>query len=133
VERLDRFLGVLPQTARAAFEFRHSSWFDDDVYDVLRKHGVALCVADTDDDATPLVATANWGYLRLRREAYPDSAIGEWRARLAAQPWTEAWVFFKHEDEGTGPALAQRFLEAPNDPRYGLADASKVGSDASGK
>ncbi|MGH7503349.1 MAG: DUF72 domain-containing protein [Longimicrobiales bacterium] len=113
VERLARFLDLLPSAMRAAFEFRHASWFEDEVYAVLRAHGTALCVADTDENASPLVPTADWGYLRLRRQGYDERGLSEWRKRIAAQPWSEAWVFFKHEDEGTGPALARRFLDVP--------------------
>lgn len=110
-DRLNRFLELVPRSTRMALEFRHASWFDEDVYDALRAHGAALCVADTDEESGPLVATTDWGYLRLRREAYDDAALEAWKANVAGQPWTEAWAFFKHEDEGTGPALARRFLE----------------------
>lgn len=110
-ERLDRFLALMPRTAKTALEFRHESWFDDEIYDVLRARSAALCTADNEEREDPLIATADWGYLRLRREAYDDIALESWRARIASMPWTEAWVFFKHEDEGTGPALARRFLD----------------------
>ena len=78
-----------------------------------RAHGAALCTADTDEDAQPaaIVATAPWGYLRLRRTAYGDGALGEWAARVRAQPWSEAYVFFKHEESGTGPELGRRFTQ----------------------
>jgi len=109
VARLRDFLALLPRRWRAAFEFRHASWFDDETYAALRERDAALCVADTDDDEGHVVATAAWGYLRLRREAYDDAALEAWAERVAAQPWTEAVVFFKHEDEATGPALAARF------------------------
>lgn len=110
VERLDRFLHLVPRTTKVALEFRHPSWFEQDVYDVLRARGAALCVADTEEEAGPLLPTTDWGYLRLRREAYDDAALRDWKARIEQQPWTETWTFFKHEDEGTGPALARRFL-----------------------
>ena len=114
VERLRAFLALLPRRWRAAFEFRHASWFDDETYAALREKNAALCLADTDDDEAKgeekeVVATADWGYLRLRRESYDDAALAAWAERVAAQPWSEAVVFFKHEDEGTGPALAARF------------------------
>lgn len=113
VDRLRTFLALLPDDWPAAFEFRHASWFDDDVYDALRERNVALCVADTDDGEPPRVATADWGYLRLRRDAYDDGELRAWRSWVAAQGWGHAYVFFKHEDDGAGPALARAFLDAP--------------------
>ena len=104
--RLDDFLAALPAGLRAAMEFRHESWFSDDVYDRLRARGAALCIAESEDLATPTVATAGWGYLRLRRQDYDRAAVAAWAERIRAQPWDIAYVFFKHEDEGRGPALA---------------------------
>ena len=96
----------------AAFEFRHESWFDDEVYEVLRESGHTLCLADTEGSDDPkLVATADWGYVRLRREAYSDDALRRWLTALQSQGWNEAFVFFKHEDEGVAPRLAARLLE----------------------
>lgn len=113
VPRLRAFLALLPPRIRVAFEFRHSSWFDDEVFGLLRDHGVALCVADADDELeVPFVATTNWGYLRLRRLDYDDAVLKEWGQRIQAQGWCEAYVFFKHEDEGNGPRLAQRLSES---------------------
>lgn len=99
-------LGPVP----AAFEFRHPTWYDDEVYDLMRAHGVALCLADTEDGEPPQVATAEWGYLRLRRPDYDDATLAAWAERVNAQPWREAYVFFKHEDEGKAPELAGRFI-----------------------
>jgi uncharacterized protein YecE (DUF72 family) len=106
VPRLQAFLAELPRRHRAAFEFRHESWLGDDTYDVLRAADAALVIADTEDLSTPLVATASWGYLRLRREDYVEADIREWGKRISAQPWKDAFVYFKHEDEGKGPAYA---------------------------
>ena len=106
------FLGLLPREMQAALEFRHQSWFDDEVFAVLRGHNAALCLADADNELEiPFVATAAWGYLRLRRPDYSDADLADWAQRIAGQPWTEAFVFFKHEDAGKGPQLATRFLE----------------------
>lgn len=113
LERLRQFLRILPRDRRIAFEFRHPSWSDDAVYSLLREHDAALCCADTDetpDPASILVRTASWGYLRLRRSEYGEGALAEWAGRVTSQPWSDAFVFFKHEDEGRGPAFAQRFL-----------------------
>jgi len=115
LERLQTFLAMVPHTWRAAFEFRHASWFDEDVYQMLRAHGAALVLAETDPDeselAVPFVPTAGWGYLRLRRSAYDAAALRTWVDRLRQTQWEDAFVFFKHEDEGTGPRLAAQFME----------------------
>jgi uncharacterized protein YecE (DUF72 family) len=110
--RLQAFLASLPLTCRVALEFRHPSWFDDEVFGLLRHHRAALCVADADDDLeVPVVATTDWGCLRLRRPAYDDAVLLTWVKRVRKQDWRDAFVFFKHEDEGKGPQLAKRFLE----------------------
>jgi len=110
-ERLASFLALLPERAPAAIEFRHASWFEDDVLDTLRDHNVALCIADADegDEATP-VATASWGYLRLRRAAYGERELDAWLEKARALRWEHAYAFFKHEDAGAGPELAARFM-----------------------
>lgn len=109
--RLVDFLAQVPASCRVALEFRHDSWLDDEVYEALRAKGATLCIADTDEGDTPLVTTAPWGYLRLRRVEYGDSELAAWHEKIAAQSWNEAFVFFKHEDEAKGPAFAARFLE----------------------
>jgi uncharacterized protein YecE (DUF72 family) len=105
---LVEFLAAIPAGFRAAFEFRHASWFSDDVYNALRGARAALCVAESEDLAVPLVAPAPWGYLRLRRQDYVDADLIAWAERIRAQPWDETFVFFKHEESGAGPALAQK-------------------------
>jgi uncharacterized protein YecE (DUF72 family) len=108
-ELLRDFLGRVPRTWRAAMEFRHESWFDDEVYQALREHDVALVGVDEDEGATPLVATASWGYLRLRKPEYGDDELRTWAARVREQPWSEAYVFLKHDEESTaGPDAAVR-------------------------
>jgi uncharacterized protein YecE (DUF72 family) len=109
--RLQDFLAVLPAGCRPAFEFRHASWFEDDVFEALRASAAALCIAEDEELATPLVPTAGWGYLRLRRPDYGEAEVAAWAERLRAQAWSEAYVFFKHEDAGTGPRLAAQLLE----------------------
>jgi uncharacterized protein YecE (DUF72 family) len=111
LERLHGLLSLIPTGVRAAIEFRHESWHDNAVFGALREHGVALCIAQTDEDETPFVATAGWGYVRLRREAYDTAELKEWRERIAAQSWDEAFVYFKHEDAGVGPRLAREFMD----------------------
>jgi len=106
--RLDDFLASLPAGLRATVEFRHESWFSDDVYSCLRTRRAALCVAESDDFATPLEATTDWGYLRLRRESYDDALVAGWGDRIKTQPWSTTYVFFKYEDTGKGPVAAAR-------------------------
>lgn len=110
--RLEKFLEQLPASPRAAFEFRHPTWFDDDVLEVLKGRNRALVVSDTDDmPTTHIDKTADWGYLRLRRVNYSEENLIEWVGRINQQQWSDTFVFFKHEDEGTGPKLAGQFLE----------------------
>jgi uncharacterized protein YecE (DUF72 family) len=112
VPRLREFLALLPKDRRAAFEFRHQSWFEDDVFDALREHKAALCIAEAEDDLDiPFVATADFGYLRLRMPDYTDAQLKTWHKRVKDQDWSDAFVFFKHEDEAKGPKLAKRSME----------------------
>jgi uncharacterized protein YecE (DUF72 family) len=107
--RLADFLQVLPEGHAAAFEFRHDSWFDDDVYQALRGAGAALCVSEREDGGPPpLVATAAWGYVRLRLETYSEADLARWAARVAESPWSEIYAYFMHEP--TAPAYAQTLM-----------------------
>ena len=112
-ERLAVTLALVPPDLRCAFEFRHESWLADDVYAVLRRHNAALCVADSETASTPLVATADFGYLRLRDEGYADADLQRWAAAIRGlgATWRDTFVFFKHEETGTGPAFARRLVE----------------------
>lgn len=109
--RLERFLDLVPAGTNVALEFRHDSWFDEEVFDALRSRGIALCIAHGEDQDAPRVATAGWGYLRLRQVEYTEEAIQEWERYIGAQDWSKVHVFFKHEDTGTGPKLAARLAE----------------------
>jgi uncharacterized protein YecE (DUF72 family) len=111
--RLNDLLTQFPADLRCAWEFRNESWFADDVYEALRVGNAALCVADTEERHTPLVATADWGYLRLRDEGYEKTDLEEWakQVRELGKGWTDAFVFFKHEESGIGPKLARQFVE----------------------
>lgn len=112
-EVLEAFLELLPDGTRAAFEFRHDSWFEDDlVFKLLGVHNCALCIADAEGGANvPFVSTADWGYLRLRRPDYTDGDLKSWIGRIDDQAWDRTFVFFKHEDAGAGPRMATRMLE----------------------
>ncbi|MGE5277739.1 MAG: DUF72 domain-containing protein [Acidobacteriota bacterium] len=111
VPRLADFLAVLPAGARAAFEFRHASWFEEDVFEALRTRGAALCAAEDEDLQTPVVATTDWGYARLRRQDYGPSDLQSRAERYRSLPWKDLFAFFKHEEGGRGPALAAQFRE----------------------
>ncbi len=110
--RFEKFLELLPEQTPAAFEFRHPSWFEDEVLACLRARDCALVLSDTEDGPVPdLMDGVSRGYLRLRRPGYERSDLASWAQRIRAQAWNEAFVFFKHEEEGVGPALAASFLE----------------------
>ena len=110
--RLAEFLRLLPKNRRFAFEFRHESWFDDEVFDLLRDRQVAYCIAHGEvSDDPPFVATADWGYLRLRKVKYSEADLKGWIRKIRRQKWKDAFVFFKHEEKATGPKFAQRFLD----------------------
>ena len=107
--RLVDFLALLPADHRAAFEFRNETWFDDAVYDALKKAGAALCLSEREDNAPPpLVETASFGYIRLRLEEYADADLQRWAERIAATGWRETYAYFMHEP--TAPAYAQTLM-----------------------
>jgi uncharacterized protein YecE (DUF72 family) len=117
---LDGFLEVLPEGTRAAFEFRHASWHDDAVFELLRRRNLALCIADSEKMSTPVVSTADYGYFRLRDEGYQPADIGEWARTISGLGGIhDAYVYFKHEEQGKGPEFAQllrKALESGNQP-----------------
>jgi len=115
---LQAFLADVPAGLRAAFEFRHPSWFDDVVFDELRTANAALCIAENEELATPAVGTADFGYLRLRREDYTSRQIQHWAAFIAQQPpqWSDAFVYFKHEEQAVGPKFARQMQALFPDP-----------------
>ena len=97
---------------RAAFEFRDAAWFSDDIFELLKRKNLALCIADSEKLTTPDVATADYGYLRLRREDYQETDIVRWAEAIKAHQakWSEAYIYFKHEESGIGPKLAQQMV-----------------------
>lgn len=114
VARLETCLAAIPAGMRAAFEFRHPSWLTDEVYGVLRARDAALVIADTGEATTPLVATARHGYVRLRDVGYTPTDLDRWADQLRdiGSNWDEVFVYFKHEETGTGPAFARRFIDS---------------------
>jgi uncharacterized protein YecE (DUF72 family) len=141
--RLDAFLALLREDTRAAFEFRHPSWSDTAVLDRLRARGFAWVTADMGDEPpsdmddappAPLVATAPWAYLRLRRPAYTAADLDGWLAQLRSAPVDEAFVFFKHEDAGVGPRLALELLQRAGaaEPRRPLRVPPRAAAEKAG-
>lgn len=108
------FVNGLPGGMRAAFEFRHESWFADQVYEALKARGAVLCIADMEEISTPTVTTADWGYLRLRREDYSAKDVARWAefVRSQSKAWGDVFIYFKHEEAGTGPRLAKDMMNA---------------------
>lgn len=111
LDRLRTFLDFLPADRRFTIEFRNSTWFEDDVLDALRARNVALTITDQGDFTTPPVASADWGYLRLHRLDYSATSLREWTARIREQAWSDAFVYFKHDEgEGSGPPAVESFM-----------------------
>ena len=110
---LAAFLASIPEGTRAAFEFRHDSWHDEAVFAALRARNLALCIADSEKMSTPAIATADYTYFRLRDEGYQPADITRWGA--IAQGLTQArnaFVYFKHEEEGKGPEFARMLMQS---------------------
>jgi uncharacterized protein YecE (DUF72 family) len=117
VAGLAALLALVPKGVRLAVEPGNETWLDDEVTELLRAHGAALCTIDDAKKEVPLVPTAEFGYVRLRRTKYSKAALAAWRDRIRGMSWKEAWVFFKHEDEATGPRLASAFQRVLDDVR----------------
>ncbi len=109
---LSSFLRELPEL-RAAFEFRHDSWLDEEIFALLRERNIALCIADTEKLTVPVVETADYGYLRLRREDYTSQDVERWAqvVKERSARWSETFIYFKHEESGIGPKLATEMME----------------------
>ena len=101
----DAFLDTFPPRVRAAFEFRHPSWLDEEVYARLRTRNLALCVADSEKLSTPVEITADYAYFRLRDEGYTPGDIADWANRIRERTagCGDVFVYFKHEEDGKGP------------------------------
>ena len=116
VPRLRAFLALLPADRKFTFEFRHDSWFDDETYDALRERDIPMCVIEQPDFASPVVATASWGYVRLHRFDYDGPMLASWAEKIAGQAWSQAYVFFKHDEgAGSGPPAVGAFMDAIGD------------------
>jgi uncharacterized protein YecE (DUF72 family) len=109
----DAFLDELPPNVCAAFEFRHASWLDDDVFGRLAARNLALCVADSEKMSTPVRVTADYAYFRLRDEGYTAGDIGRWADTIVRDTAScrDVFVYFKHEEEGKGPEFARLLMD----------------------
>src|SRR5215471_10819770 len=97
----------------AAFEFRHSSWFIDEVYSVMQESNVALCEAESEKLETPHVQTADFSYLRLRKEGYSSAVRKALTKRVAdLMAHGDVFVYFKHEETPEGTQYAESLLAA---------------------
>ena len=114
VALFDAFLDTFPPRVCAAFEFRHVSWLDDEIYERLRARNLALCVADSEKLSTPVVVTADYGYFRLRDEGYTPEDIDRWAGTIAGSTHgcSDVFVYFKHEESGKGPQFARLLIDA---------------------
>ncbi len=115
LDRLRAFLEKLPEGRRYAIEFRHPSWFQDDVRNVLREHDAAMVAIEQEDFSAPVEATASWGYLRLHKLDYDAAAISNWAKRISGGAWQEAYVYFKHDhvpEHLSGPLAVDAFVKA---------------------
>jgi uncharacterized protein YecE (DUF72 family) len=111
---LTAFVEKLPKDIRCAFEFRNKSWLIDEVYRLFEKHGIALCLAESDKFEVPEVVTAGFVYVRLRKEDYSPEERAEVadRVRGMLAEGRDVYVFFKHEDTPAGAVYAEELLKA---------------------
>ena len=112
VPLFDEFLATFPPRVCAAFEFRHTSWLDEEIYARLRARNLALCVADSEKLSTPVEITADYAYFRLRDEGYGEADIERWADIIAERTsgCRDVFVYFKHEEEGKGPEFANLLM-----------------------
>ena len=111
---LDAFLELFPAGLRAAFEFRHGSWLNDEVFGRLAARDLTLCVADSEKMTTPAEVTGDYGYFRLRDEGYTPGDIEQWARTIQEKTsrCRDVFVYFKHEESGKGPRFARLLLDA---------------------
>ena len=109
---LREFLALLPRSFKAAFEFRHESWFADEVYKALQDHNATLCVAETEKINTPEVRTASYIYFRFRQPSYSAEELKKLADRVerCVADGLETYAFFKHEEDPRSPHNAVELL-----------------------
>jgi uncharacterized protein YecE (DUF72 family) len=122
VERLRALLKLIPRGRRVAIEFRNDSWFIDKVFDLMREHDAALCIAESDDLQVPEVHTASFNYYRFRKSDYSETDLGEVASRLTvAAKGGDVYAFLKHEETPAGALNARRLLQTFSAPVHGEA------------
>jgi uncharacterized protein YecE (DUF72 family) len=110
---LKDFLAGLPRKVPATFEFRHESWFNEEVYELLRQANAALCQAESEKLDTPPVETADFVYMRLRKEDYSTATMAKLKKRLKELlEKCDVFLYFKHEDTPKGAINAERLLNS---------------------
>ena len=140
-ERLKSFLAALPHDKHIALETRDPSWETPEVRSAVEEAGHALCIVDREEDEpeegeeplprtlSPIPDSGRWGYLRLRRCDYTDEDLAIFAERIRRTHWEEVFVFFKHEEDASGPGMALRFETVFNagEPLSGEAAADATG------
>jgi uncharacterized protein YecE (DUF72 family) len=112
VTTFDAFVAELPPKVCAAFEFRHPSWFDEEIFSRLAARNLALCIADSEKLSAPVRVTADYAYFRLRDEGYTPDDIKRWGDTIARETAAsrDVFVYFKHEEQGKGPEFARLLM-----------------------
>jgi len=110
---LEEFMATLPRAVPSAFEFRHASWFTDEIFELLKKHGRALCVAETEERVTPDVVTADFCYYRYRKPTYTAEERGAMVGRIREHlgQGRNVFAYFKHEETPEGVLYAAEILK----------------------
>ena len=113
VALFDAFLAELPTNVRATFEFRHTSWLDEEILARLRERNLALCVSDSERLKTPITITADYAYFRLRDEGYAPEDIAHWAELIKerASACNDVFVYFKHEEAGKGTEFGRMLID----------------------
>jgi uncharacterized protein YecE (DUF72 family) len=111
---LREFLTQLPRVVKFAFEFRHMSWFNEEIYGLMHERNAALCVAENEEMTTPEIRTASFIYFRFRKPSYSEADIGQLAERVqrCLAEGVETFAFFKHEEDPRSPLNAVKLLES---------------------
>jgi uncharacterized protein YecE (DUF72 family) len=127
----DAFLADLPPKVCAAFEFRHASWLQDDVFERLSSRNLAVCVADSEKMSTPVRVTADYAYFRLRDEGYGPDDVKRWAEVITRETGAcrDVFVYFKHEEQGKGPEFARMLMEHVPAAQLPKAPPPRAGSE----
>jgi len=110
---LEAFLNETQGSTRVALEFRHRSWFTSEITELLGKYNAALCVADTEEEKPVFEKTADFAYVRLRRDEYTQAELEKWAKALSdfSKEATDCFIYFKHDEKGDAAVMAQTFQQ----------------------